>query len=378
MKKVYLDHAATTLVKQEVLEAMLPYFTELYGNAASVYDLGRTSKKAIESSREMISNIFGAKEKEIFFTASGTESDNWAIKGLATANHEKGKHIITSSIEHHSILHSCQFLEKQGFEVTYLPVDSDGLISPLDLENAIRKDTILVSIMMANNEVGTIQPIQELAKIAKKNQIIFHSDSVQAVGNLAINVDELGIDSMSFSGHKFGAPKGVGGLYLRSGIKIDNLLHGGSQERDLRAGTQNVAGIVAIAKALELATANLENHRLHLTSLRDGAIVEILQMGVGAKLNGHREQRLPGNVNFSFPKTEGDVLLMTLDMKGIAASSGSACSALSIEQSHVLVAMGLDEKMTKGALRLTFGDENTKEDLEYLLTSLREIFAIQN
>lgn len=375
MRKVYLDHAATTYVKAEVLEAMLPYLTDFYGNAASVYDLGRESKKAIEAARETIAAIFGAKDKEIFFTASGTESDNWAIKGLAYANQAKGKHLITSSIEHHAILHSCQFLEKNGFEVTYLPVDGDGLVAPEDLVQAIRPDTILISIMFANNEVGTIQPIAELAKIAKENGILFHTDAVQAVGNLAIDVAALGIDAMSFSGHKFYAPKGIGGLYLKNGIKIENLLHGGSQERDLRAGTQNVPGIVAMAKALQLATNNLAKRQNKLIALRDRVISEILAMTDGAKLNGHPEKRLPGNVNFSFPGIGGEELLMMLDMKGIAASSGSACSSLSIEPSHVLSTMGLSAELAKSALRLTFGDENDEEDLEYLLTSLREIFA---
>jgi len=375
MRKVYLDHAATTPVKPEVLEAMLPYFSEFYGNAASVYELGRQSKKAIEAAREAIARNFGAEAKEIFFTASGTEADNWVIKGLAWVNQAKGKHIITSQIEHHAILHSCQFLETQGFEVTYLPVDHEGLVAPADLAKAIRQDTILVSIMMANNEVGTIQPILELAKIAKKAQVFFHTDAVQAVGNLSINVKELGLDALSFSGHKFGAPKGIGGLYLRSGVKIDNLLHGGSQERDLRGGTHNVAGIVGMAKALELATANLEQRRAHLLALRERTITEIMQLAPQAKLNGHRVHRLPGNVNFSFPGLEGDVLLMQLDMKGIAASSGSACSALSIEPSHVLTAMGLQADLAKSALRLTFGEDNTSEDVDYLLATLKEILA---
>ncbi len=374
MKKVYLDHAATTFVKPEVLEEMLPYFSKFYGNASSVYDLGRVSKKAIESSREKIAEIFEAKAKEIFFTGSGTEADNWAIKGLALANQDKGKHIITSSIEHHAVLHSCQFLERNGFEVTYLPVDSDGLVSISGLEEAIRKDTILISIMFANNEIGTIQPVAELAKIAKKNNIIFHTDAVQAVGNLEINVEEIGVDAMSFSSHKFYGPKGVGGLYLRNGIRIENLLHGGSQERELRSGTENVASIVGMAKALELIMQNFESHQEKIINLRDQAISEILKISKTAKLNGHREKRLPGNVNFSFQEMEGDSLLMNLDMKGIAASSGSACSSLSIEPSHVLLAIGLDKKSAKGSLRLTFGDENTQEDLDYLLESLREIF----
>lgn len=375
MTKVYLDHAATTPVKAEVLQAMLPYFSELYGNAASVYDLGRQSKKALEAARESIAQVLGAAPKEIFFTASGTEADNWAIKGLSAAQQSKGKHIITSQIEHHAVLHSCQYLATQGYEVTYLPVDQDGLVAPAALQQALRPDTVLVSIMLANNEVGTLQPIKELVAIAKEVGAIFHTDGVQAVGNLAIKVDELGADALSFSGHKFGAPKGVGGLYLRSGIKIDNLLHGGSQERDLRGGTHNVAGIVGMAKALELATASSQQRRAHLLALRERTITEIMRLAPQAKLNGHRQQRLPGNVNFSFPGLEGDVLLMQLDMQGIAASSGSACSALSIEPSHVLTAMGLEAGLAKSALRLTFGEDNTSQDVDYLLATLKEILA---
>lgn len=375
MTKVYLDHAATTPVKAEVLQAMLPYFSEFYGNAASVYDLGRQSKKALEAARESIAQVLGAAPKEIFFTASGTEADNWAIKGLSAAQQSKGKHIITSQIEHHAVLHSCQYLATQGYEVTYLPVDQDGLVAPTALQQALRPDTVLVSIMLANNEVGTLQPIKELAAIAKEAGIIFHTDAVQAVGNLSINVDELSVDALSFSGHKFGAPKGVGGLYLRSGVKIDNLLHGGSQERDLRGGTHNVAGIVGMAKALELATASSQQRRAHLLALRERTITEIMRLAPQAKLNGHRQQRLPGNINFSFPGLEGDVLLMQLDMKGIAASSGSACSALSIEPSHVLTAMGLEAGLAKSALRLTFGEDNTSQDVDYLLATLKEILA---
>lgn len=378
MKKIYLDHAATTRTRPEAIEAMLPYLNNFYGNAASIYELGRQSKKAIETAREKIAGLFNVQPKEIFFTSSGTEADNWAIKGLAYANQKKGKHIITSKIEHHAVLHSCQFLEKNGFEVTYLPVNSDGLISIADLEKAIRKDTVLISIMFANNEVGTIQPVAEIAKLADRYDIIFHTDAVQVVGNLEIDVNKLSLDAMSISAHKFGGPKGVGALYLRDGIKIENLLHGGSQERDLRAGTQNVAGIVAMAKALELAINDLKNHQHKLTVLRDRAILEIPKITKGIKLNGHREKRLAGNINFSFPKISGDSLLMMLDMKGIAASSGSACSALSIEPSHVLLAMGLDRQMAKNAIRFTFGDENTDEDLDYLLAVLREIFSNTN
>lgn len=375
MYQIYLDHAATTPVKDEVLKAMLPYLSEFYGNASSVYSLARSSKQAIESAREKIASLIGAEPKEIFFTASGTEADNWALKGLALAHQDKGKHIITSQIEHHAVLHSCQFLERNGFEVTYLPVDEFGLISLADLKQAIRKDTILISIMFANNEIGTIQPIAEIAQLAKEKQIIFHTDGVQAVANLEIDVKKLGIDAMSISGHKFYAPKGVGALYLKNGLGIENLLHGGSQERELRAGTENVASIVGMAKALDLACQNLPNRQQKMLSLRDKTIKEISNNFPSAKLNGHPSQRLPGNVNFSFPKIEGDVLLMQLDMRGIAASSGSACSSLSIEPSHVLLALGLDKELAKGSLRLTFGDENTEADVDYLLATLKEILS---
>jgi cysteine desulfurase len=373
MHQVYLDNAATTKVKPEVLEAMLPYLNDFYGNASSVYDLARKSKQAIENSREKIAALIGAEPKEIFFTASGTEADNWALKGLAYAHQNKGKHIITSQIEHHAVLHSCQFLEKNGFEVTYLPVDEFGLVSLSDLEEAIRPDTILISIMFANNEIGTIQPVAQIAQLAKEKEIIFHTDGVQAVSNLEIDVKKIGIDAMSISAHKFHAPKGIGALYLKNGLAIENILHGGSQERELRAGTENVAAIVAMAKALELAYQNLAERTQKMKTLRDRTIKEISDNFQGAKLNGHSNQRLPGNVNFSFPKVEGDVLLMQLDMKGISASSGSACSSLSIEPSHVLLALGLDKAMAKGSLRITFGDENTSADLDYLLATLKEV-----
>lgn len=375
MHQVYLDHAATTPVKDEVLKAMLPYLSEFYGNASSVYSLARSSKQAIESAREKIASLIGAEPKEIFFTASGTEADNWALKGLSLAHQDKGKHIITSQIEHHAVLHSCQFLERNGFEVTYLPVDEFGLISLADLKQTIRKDTILISIMFANNEIGTIQPIAEIAQLAKEKQIIFHTDGVQAVANLEIDVKKLDIDAMSISGHKFYAPKGVGALYLKNGLGIENLLHGGSQERELRAGTENVASIVGMAKALDLAYQNFSERQQKMLFLRDKTIKEISSNFPSAKLNGHPSQRLPGNVNFSFPKIEGDVLLMQLDMRGIAASSGSACSSLSIEPSHVLLALGLDKDLAKGSLRLTFGDENTEADVDYLLATLKEILS---
>lgn len=375
MHQLYLDHAATTPIKAEVLETMLPYLSNFYGNASSVYSLARNSKQAIENAREKIASLLGAQPKEIFFTASGTEADNWALKGLAYAHQDKGRHIITSQIEHHAVLHSCQFLEKNGFEVTYLPVDEFGLISLEDLKEAIRPDTILISIMFANNEIGTISPISEIAQLAKEKNIIFHTDGVQAVANLEIDVKKLGIDAMSISGHKFYAPKGIGALYLKNGLAIENLLHGGSQERELRASTENVASIVGMAKALDLAYLNFPERIEKMKTLRDMTIKEILANFPKAKLNGHPIQRLAGNVNFSFPGVEGDVLLMQLDMKGIAASSGSACSSLSIEPSHVLLALGLSKEMAKSSLRLTFGDENTKEDVNYLINTLKEVLS---
>lgn len=378
MKQVYFDHAATTPIKPAVLEAMMPYLSQQYGNASAVYGLARQSKQAIEAAREQIATLIKAQPAEIYFTASGTEADNWAIKGLAAAHQHKGKHIITSAIEHHAVLHSFKFLQQQGFEVTCLRVDADGLVAPHDLEQAIRPDTILISIMLANNEVGTIQPIAELAAIAKAHQIVFHTDAVQAAGNLNLDVIELGVDALSLSAHKFYAPKGVGALYLRREVAIQPFLHGGSQERDLRAGTENVAGIVAMAKALELALGNLDARQQHLLELRNYAIARIQQLLSGVKLNGHPTKRLAGNVNFSFPNLAGDELLMMLDMKGIAASSGSACSALSIEPSHVLLAMGLSRELAKNSLRLTFGDENTIQEVDYLLDSLVEILGKQH
>jgi cysteine desulfurase len=373
MHQVYLDHAATTHVKPAVLEAMLPYLSTHYGNASSVYSLARQSKQAIEAAREQIASLISVKPQEIYFTSSGTEADNWAIKGLALANKYKGNHIVTSSVEHHAVLYSCQFLETQGFEVTYLPVDEYGLVDPSDLENAITSETILVSIMYANNEVGTIQPITELARIARDRGVIFHTDAVQALGNLNIDLSTLNVDALSMSAHKFYAPKGVGALYLKSGTLISNLFHGGSQERDLRAGTENVAGIVAMAKALELALTDLPDRQARLRELRDETLRRIRNLIPEVKLNGHPSKRLAGNLNLSFEDLSGDELLMMLDMHGIAASSGSACSALSIEASHVLLALGLVSKLAKNSLRLTFGDENTIKDVDYLLEVLSEI-----
>lgn len=369
-KFIYMDHAATTAVKQEVLEAMLPYFTEKYGNASSIYSLGRESKKAIEDARDRVAAALGAQSKEIFFTGSGTEADNWAIKGVAYANKSKGNHIITTAIEHHAILHTCQYLESDGFEVTYLPVDENGLVSPEQVRNAIKPNTILITIMFANNEIGTIQPIAEIGKIAKEKKVYFHTDAVQAIGNVPINVEEMNIDLLSLSAHKFYGPKGIGALYIRKGTKIVSFLHGGAQERGRRASTENVAAIVGLGKAIEIASKNIEEYNQKLISLRDRTIKEITAKIPFVKLNGDRYKRLPGNVNFSFEFIEGESLLLMLDMKGIAASSGSACTSGSLDPSHVLLAIGLPHEIAHGSLRLTFGEENTQQDIDYLMEVL--------
>lgn len=369
-RSIYLDHAATTPVKPEVLEAMLPWFTENFGNPSTVYSIGRTSKKAIEEARETVARIIGAEPREIFFTGSGTEADNWAIKGAAYANMKKGKHIITTSIEHHAVLHTCQYLESEGFEVTYLPVDEYGLVSPEQVEAAIRPDTILISVMFANNEIGTIQPIAEIGKIAREKGICFHTDAVQAMGSIRVNVSDLNVDMLSMSAHKFYGPKGVGALYIRKGVKLTSFMHGGAQERGRRASTENVPGIVGLAKALELADKNMDEHNKKLIALRDRTIAEIEEKIPYVRLNGHREKRLPGNVNFSFEFIEGESLLLMLDLKGIAASSGSACTSGSLDPSHVLLAIGLPHERAHGSLRLTFGDGNTVEDVDCLMEVL--------
>lgn len=370
LRTVYADHAATTYVHPEVYDVMKPYFTEKYGNPSSIYLVGRESKKAIEEAREKVAKALGAMPREIFFTGSGSEADNWAIKGVAYANKDKGNHIITTAIEHHAVLHTCQYLESDGFEVTYLPVDENGLVSPEQVRAAIKPNTILITIMFANNEIGTIQPIAEIGKIAKEKNVIFHTDAVQAVGNIPINVNELNVDLLSLSAHKFYGPKGVGALYIRKGVKITNFLHGGAQERGRRASTENVAGIVGLGKAIELATQNIEQYNNKLLALRDRTIEEITKKIPFVKLNGDRHKRLPGNVNFSFEFIEGESLLLMLDMKGIAASSGSACTSGSLDPSHVLLAIGLPHEIAHGSLRVTFGDENTQEDVDYLLEVL--------
>ncbi len=372
-RMIYLDHAATTPTRSEVVEAMLPYFTQKYGNPSSIYSIGRESKKAIEEARENVAKVIGAQPREIFFTGSGTEADNWAIKGVAYANRQKGKHIITTAIEHHAVLHSCQYLESEGFEVTYLPVDPDGLITAEQVKEAIRPDTILISIMFANNEIGTIQPIAEIGKIAKDKGVYFHTDAVQAMGNVNINVEELNVDLLSMSSHKFYGPKGIGALYVRKGVKMTSFMHGGAQERGRRASTENVASIVGLAKALEIACENMEQYNRKLISLRDRTIEEIQKKVPFIKLNGHRTKRLPGNVNFSFEFIEGESLLLMLDMKGIAASSGSACTSGSLDPSHVLLAIGLPHEIAHGSLRITFGEDNSDTDVDYLMEVLPPI-----
>ena len=376
MNKIrYFDHAATTYVKEEVLMEMLPYFSLNYGNASSLYSIGRRSRRAVEQARERVAKLIGAKPNEIYFTSCGSESDNLALKGIARMHKTKGNHIITSKIEHPAVLNTCKTLEKEGFEVTYLNVDEEGLISLGDLENSIKDTTILISIMFANNEIGTIQPIEEIGKIAKKHGVYFHTDSVQAVGNVKIDVKKMGIDLLSMSGHKFYAPKGIGVLYVGEKIEFQKIQDGGHQEKDKRAGTENVAGIVGIGKAAELAYNNFDEYNKKLTNLRDYYIEKIENKFPQAKLNGSRENRLPGNCNFSFPNIDADELLFKLDKKGICASAGSACSTGNSDPSHVLTAIGLKPELANGSLRITFGDENTKEDVDYLIGAICEIMG---
>lgn len=369
-RHVYLDHAATTAVKPEVLEAMLPYFTEKYGNASSIYTLGRETKKAIEEARDKVAAALHAQSREIFFTGSGTEADNWAIKGVAYANRQKGNHIITTATEHHAVLHTCQYLESEGFEVTYLPVDENGLVTPEQVQAAIKPATILVTVMFANNEIGTIQPIPEIGRITREKGIVLHTDAVQAIGNIPIDVEEMKIDLLSLSSHKFYGPKGIGALYVRKGVKLTSFMHGGAQERGRRASTENVPAIVGFGKAIELASRGLDAYNAKLTALRERTISEIQSKIPFVRLNGDRHKRLPGNVNFSFEFIEGESLLLMLDMKGIAASSGSACTSGSLDPSHVLLAIGLPHEIAHGSLRLTFGEENTDADIDYLMEAL--------
>ena len=364
---IYLDNAATTKTRPEVVEAMLPYFTEIYSNPSSVYDFAGKAKSAVEHSRDIIAGILGAKSSnEIYFTGGGSESDNWALIATAEAYASKGRHIITSKLEHHAILHTCEYLEKQGYEVTYLDVDEYGLVDPASVEAAIRPDTILISIMFANNEIGTIEPIGEIGAIAKKHGVLFHTDAVQAFAHVPINVQELNIDMLSASGHKFGGPKGIGFLYLRNGIRLGAFVHGGSQERKRRAGTHNVPGIVGMGKAAELAAAKLEETMTYEKTLRDHLVQRVLTEIPHVKYNGHPEQRLTNNANFSFQFIEGESLLILLDMQGICASSGSACTSGSLDPSHVLLAIGLPHEIAHGSLRLTLSEEITKEQIDPL------------
>lgn len=374
-ERIYLDSAATAYTKKEVLDEMLPYFSGAYGNPSSVHSYGRQARKAIDDARERIAKPLNAGFQEIFFTGSGTESDNWAIKGVAMANQDKGKHIITSAIEHHAVLYTCEYLEKMGFEVTYLPVDSYGLIDPDQVKEAIRPDTILITIMFANNEIGSIQPIKEIGKIAKEHNIYFHTDAVQAIGAVDIDVDDMNIDLLSLSAHKFYGPKGIGALYIRRGIKTIPLLHGGAQERNRRAGTENIPGIVGMAKAIELIHDNMKDKNAYLIGLRDKLIKGIMDKIDDVRLNGHPTSRLPGNVNISFEYIEGESLLLSLDLEGIAASSGSACTSGSLDPSHVLLGIGLSHEIAHGSLRMTLSENNTEEDVERVLEVLPKIVS---
>ena len=376
MNRIYMDNAATTAVAPQVLEAMLPYFTEVYGNPSSIHSTGRDSRRVVDAARRQVANAIGALPQEIYFTAGGSESDNWAIKGAAFAKQAKGNHIITSAIEHHAVLHTCQWLEKRGFEVTYLPVDEFGRVSVQDVENAITDKTILISIMAANNEIGTLQPIAEIGKLAKEKKILFHTDAVQAVGAIPIDVNALNVDMLSMSAHKFHGPKGIGALYIRKGVRVDTFMHGGAQERGQRAGTENLPGIVGMGKAIELATANLAENAARETRLRDRLIDGIMAAIPDIRLNGHRTQRLPNNVNISFRYVEGEALLLRLDLAGIAGSSGSACTSGSLDPSHVLLAIGLPHEIAHGSLRLSLGTETTDEEVDYVLEKLPEIVSI--
>ncbi|CEH35323.1 cysteine desulfurase NifS [Romboutsia lituseburensis] len=370
-RRLYMDYSATTPVKKEVLDAMMPYLTDYFGNASSFHTFGREAKNALDKAREQVANLVNAKPSEIYFTAGGTESDNWALEGVAFAHREKGNHIITSKIEHHGILHTCEYLEKHhGFEVTYLDVDSEGKVSLEQLEAAIKDNTILISIMFANNEIGTVQPIAEIAKIAKKHKVLFHTDAVQAAGNIPIDVKELDVDLMSMSSHKIYGPKGIGALYIKTGTKLHTFVHGGAQERRRRAGTENIPSIVGYGKAAEIAKSNMENHVKNLTELRAKLINQILEKIPYTRVNGSLDDRLPGNVNFSFEFIEGEGILLLLDMLGIAASSGSACTSGSLDPSHVLMAIGLPHEIAHGSLRLTIGDFTTEDDIDYIIEHL--------
>ncbi|MEE0714602.1 MAG: cysteine desulfurase NifS [Blautia sp.] len=373
--RIYLDNAATTKTSQEVVDAMLPYFTENYGNASSIYEVGQRSKEAITTAREDIAKVLGAKTEEIYFTAGGSEADNWALKAAFEAYSKKGNHIITTKIEHHAILHTCEYLEKKGAEITYLDVDENGLVNLDELQKAIRPETILISIMFANNEIGTIEPVKEIGMIAKEHGVLFHTDAVQAFGQVPIDVDEMNIDMLSSSAHKINGPKGIGFLYIRKGVKIRSFVHGGAQERKRRAGTENVPGIVGYGVAAKRAAETMEVRTAKERELRDYFIDRVLKEIPYVKLNGDPVKRLPNNINLSFRFVEGESLLIMLDMKGIAASSGSACTSGSLDPSHVLLAIGLPHEIAHGSLRLTLGEDTTKEDLDYTLEQLKEIIG---
>lgn len=374
-KMIYLDNAATTPTKPEVVEAMLPYFTEKFGNPSSVYEFAAKNKTAVMHAREIIAEALGTNAADVYFTAGGSEADNWAIKATAEAYRQKGNHIITSKIEHHAVLHTCEYLEKHGFEVTYLDVDETGTVKLDELKKAIRPTTILISIMFANNEIGTIQPIAEIGKIAKENGILFHTDAVQAFGQLAISVEELNIDMLSASGHKLNGPKGIGFLYIRKGLKLRSFIHGGAQERHRRAGTENVPGIIGLGKAVELAMATLEERQKKEIEIRDYLIERVLKEVPYTRLNGDRRNRLPNNANFSFQFIEGESLLIMLDMEGICGSSGSACTSGSLDPSHVLLAIGLPHEIAHGSLRLTLSETNTMEEMDYVVDKVKEIVS---
>lgn len=373
MRNVYLDYSATTPVKEEVLKEMIPYFTEKFGNPSSLYDKGLESKDAVNHAREQLAALINADPKEVYFTAGGTEADNWAVFGVADKLKEKGNHIITTQIEHHAMLHSCAFLEKQGYEITYLGIDKDGRISLEELENAITDKTILISVMMVNNEIGTVQPIKEIGKIAKAHKVIFHTDAVQALGNVPIDVKDMGIDLMSMSSHKIYGPKGEGALYMRKGLRISNFIHGGAQENNKRAGTENLTGIVGFGKAAELAKANFENHVKHCSGLRNYLVERVLSEIPDTQLNGTMDGRHPGNANITFKFIEGESILLLLNQFGISVSTGSACSSTSLEPSHVLMALGVPVEMIHGTVRFTVGDFTTKEDIDYVVDNLKLI-----
>lgn len=372
---IYLDNAATTRVWPQVAEAMLPYFTEYYGNPSSLYRLGAKSREAVEDARASIGKALGAKADEIYFTGGGTEADNWALRAAAESGLRRGKHMITSKIEHHAVLHTCQYLEKQGYEITYLDVDEFGLIRLAQLERAIRPDTILISIMFANNEIGTIQPVEKIGQIARKHGVLFHTDAVQAFGQIPIQVNKMNIDLLSSSAHKLHGPKGVGFLYVREGVPLPPFLHGGAQERKHRAGTENVAGIVGVGRAVELAMDGMEKRAAKEAALRDYLIRRVLREIPYTRLNGHPTRRLPGNVNFSFQFVEGESLLIMLDMEGICASSGSACTSGSLDASHVLLSLGLPDEIAHGSLRLTLSQETTRQEIDTTVEALKRIVS---